>query len=419
MKKTILILILIFSCRVYPQWVTLNTGTSQNLSAVQFLDSQTGFAAGASGTFIKTTNGGANWSSVSTGTSFELRAVYFLNTSTGLLCGYNGTILRTTNGGSNWFAIISGTSDHLLGLSFYNDQIGVTSGNSGTILYTTNTGLNWSIGQPTGYLVTFYSAYMINASIGFCAGVNTIFSPLVAKTTNGGANWVYSSFLLNNNEGTLRDIHFFDTQNGIAVSNLWNNQGAVSRTTNGGMNWTTQLYPLGLFGVDFPVPSIGYTVGLNGIIMKSTDSGLNWVQQPSGTAVFLTSVDFVDSVVGYTAGTAGVMLKTTNGGITAVKETGNNMPVTFNLHQNYPNPFNPFTKIKFEIPAVETTRRVVSTKIVIYDVLGREIAVLLNEQLSPGTYEVEWDGSDYSSGIYFYKIVTNDYIETKRMVLLK
>jgi photosystem II stability/assembly factor-like uncharacterized protein len=419
MKKIILILILIFSSRVYPQWVVLSTGTSQNLNTVQFLNSQTGFAAGASGTFIRTTNGGANWVTLSTGSSVELRAVFFLNTSTGLLCGYNGTILRTTNGGNNWSTVNSGTSDHLLGLSFYNDQIGVCSGNTGTILYTTNGGLNWSIGQPTGYLVTFYSAFMVNATTGYCAGVNTIFSPLVAKTTNGGAAWVYSSFMLNNNEGTLRDIHFFDAQTGIAVSNLWNGQGAVSRTTNGGVNWTTQLFQLGLYGVDFPVPSTGYTVGLNGLIMKSTDAGLNWIQQTGGISVYLTSVDFVDSLVGYAAGSGGVMLKTTNGGITAVNEIGNNVPASYKLYQNYPNPFNPVTKIKFDVSSDSRFRGNDNVSLIIYDVLGREVAVLVNKKLNAGIYKVEWDASNFPSGVYFYKLITCSYIETKKMILIK
>jgi hypothetical protein len=90
----------------------------------------------------------------------------------------------------------------------------------------------------------------------------------------------------------------------------------------------------------------------------------------------------------------------------------------FYLHQNYPNPFNPVTKIRFQIPAfVETTRRVVSLRI--YDVLGKEIAVLVNEELKPGTYEVEWNASNFSSGVYFYSLSTGEFIQTKKMVVVK
>ncbi len=420
MRKITLILIFIFSCCTYSQWVTINTGASQNLNAIQFINLQSGFAAGANGTVIKTTNSGANWVILNTGSSVELRAVHFLNTSTGIVCGYNGTILRTANGGDNWSAITSGTTNHLLGISFFNESIGICVGNSGTTLYTTNSGVNWLIGQPTGYLVTFYSAFMLNASTGFCAGVNTIFSPLWAKTTNGGANWTYASFMLNNNEGTLRDIHFFDAQTGVAVSNLWNNQGAFSRTTNGGTNWVTQIYPYGIFGLDFPSASTGYAAGLNGYIYKSIDGGINWFQQISNTSAFLKTVDFVDTVNGYAAGDGGIILKTTNGGITAVTKNENQIPENFLLSQNYPNPFNPVTKIKFDTPLQPSPKgREQWVRLVVYDILGREIAPLVNQQLKPGTYDVEWDGSNYPSGVYFYKLTAGDFTETRKMIMIK
>jgi hypothetical protein len=101
---------------------------------------------------------------------------------------------------------------------------------------------------------------------------------------------------------------------------------------------------------------------------------------------------------------------------------------SFKLEQNYPNPFNPSTKIKFTIPSVETTRWVVFTTLKVYDILGNEIATLVNEELSPGEYEVEFNGSSGSSfrlagnltsGIYFYTLRAGDFIQTKKMVLLR
>ncbi len=97
------------------------------------------------------------------------------------------------------------------------------------------------------------------------------------------------------------------------------------------------------------------------------------------------------------------------------------IPNEFILHQNYPNPFNPTTNINFSIPLSRgvSEGRGVLVRLVIYDILGREIAVLVNERLTPGTYEVEWDGSNFSSGIYYYSLVTTEFIETKKMVLIK
>lgn len=110
---------------------------------------------------------------------------------------------------------------------------------------------------------------------------------------------------------------------------------------------------------------------------------------------------------------------------TGIKPISNSMPVAFNLSQNYPNPFNPTTKIKFDIASNVKSRQVgtgsqtSNVKLVIYDILGRDIATLVNEQVKPGSYEVEWDASNYSSGVYIYKLQTEAFSESKKMVLVK
>jgi Secretion system C-terminal sorting domain len=102
----------------------------------------------------------------------------------------------------------------------------------------------------------------------------------------------------------------------------------------------------------------------------------------------------------------------------SVRKISSEVPVSFKLYQNYPNPFNPTTKIKFSIPPSKGARGM-NVRLVIYDILGREVVTLVNEKLNPGTYEADWDGTNYPSGVYFYKLVTNSYSETKKMVLLK
>jgi type IX secretion system substrate protein len=95
----------------------------------------------------------------------------------------------------------------------------------------------------------------------------------------------------------------------------------------------------------------------------------------------------------------------------------NQIPSVFSLYQNYPNPFNPTTKIRFDIggPAFRT----LEVKIIVYDMLGHEITTLVNESLQPGSYETQWNASEYSSGIYFFRLVTPQYEETRQMVLIK
>ena len=96
-----------------------------------------------------------------------------------------------------------------------------------------------------------------------------------------------------------------------------------------------------------------------------------------------------------------------------IKKISNEIPSKYSLNQNYPNPFNPITNIKFDIP--KTTH----AKVIIYNALGKEVATLVNEKLSAGSYEVDWDASGYPSGVYFYKLTAGDFNETKKMILLK
>jgi hypothetical protein len=104
--------------------------------------------------------------------------------------------------------------------------------------------------------------------------------------------------------------------------------------------------------------------------------------------------------------------------IVKVESANSNTPSDFSLSQNFPNPFNPVTKIKFEIPdQVRNDNAVVTLKV--YDILGREIATLVNEEKPAGEYEVEFNAANLPSGIYFYQIKSGNFIENKKMVLLR
>ena len=97
----------------------------------------------------------------------------------------------------------------------------------------------------------------------------------------------------------------------------------------------------------------------------------------------------------------------------SVKEITAEIPTKYDLAQNYPNPFNPTTNVRFSMCNVQF----VTLKI--FDMLGREVATLVNEELAPGSYSVDWNASQFSSGIYFYTLTAGDYKETKRMTLIK
>jgi photosystem II stability/assembly factor-like uncharacterized protein len=418
MKKTIITLctLLVLSFSVQSQWITINLSTISSLNCVFFVNDQTGFIS--SGVLRKTTNGGFNWNILDPFSSQQIYSVYFFNASTGLISGY-GKIAKTTNGGMNWSLIMNGLPDGLYTLSLYNNSRGICCGSMGAVYYTTNGGDNWSVGGPNMYSLSINSSFMLNGSTGYCGGVNDPPYPNFGKTTNGGANWEYSLIMAYNYRTYINGIYFFDDQNGIVVSGLYPSVlGGISRTTNGGVNWTHQVFPNVLKSVDFPSANIGYCVGDGGTIMKSTNGGVNWNSQISGTASLLKSIFFVDTLLGFAVGGNGVLLKTTNGGITGFSGKSNEIPSAFSLSQNYPNPFNPVTKIKYDIPSKVKSERS-NVELIVFDVLGREIATLVNEKLSPGTYEAQWDASNYPSGVYFYKLTTQDFSETKKMVLIK
>ena len=98
---------------------------------------------------------------------------------------------------------------------------------------------------------------------------------------------------------------------------------------------------------------------------------------------------------------------------TGVKPVAEKIPNQFMLEQNYPNPFNPTTKIDYQLPAVN------HVNLTVFDVLGREIAVLVNETQQAGKHEIEWNAADYPSGVYFYKLTSGSYSKTKKMMLVK
>ena len=111
----------------------------------------------------------------------------------------------------------------------------------------------------------------------------------------------------------------------------------------------------------------------------------------------------------------------------SIGNIGSETPTEYSLKQNYPNPFNPVTKIKFSVPQVRhlfggSSPHVLGGDLVqlkVYDVMGREVQTLVNESLKPGKYEVTFDGSSLNSGVYFYKLISDGFSETKKMIMLK
>ena len=413
----------------------------QSISDILFLDSLTGFAITGDQTpndtnyILRTTNGGDNWSIIYQAYRNFLK-VQFINNTTGFVCGgfntSSGTLLKTTNGGDNWVSLNTPGSVWYDDMSVLNeDTIWLVQRSSldGGVFRTTNGGVNWE-NQFSGGSQNPNKIYMYNGRIGyFSAG--SIASPNIYKTTNSGLNW---NIILSGENFT--DIYFLDSLLGWKCSS--SDVAFIRKTTNGGENWTSQsLPPEGssfLFSrmIRFSfvnkdtIWGVGGTYILSagnyrGVIYKTTNGGINWGYQIPDTSIHITGYAFVvfvnkDRGWSYHSQQGGV--RTVTGGdtityYTNIHQIGNEIPTNFELFQNYPNPFNPSTNIKFRIKSSTLAR------LSIYDISGKAIATLVNEKLSPGEYEYKFDGTGLSSGIYFYRLETGGFIDTKKMILVK
>ena len=409
------------------QWVVVS---NQGNEAVSFPSVNIGYST-ANGVTKKTTNGGVNWSTLSGG---NLTGIFFINDLTGWVVGYPGYIAKTTNGGTFIQQQMSITiTDRLNDVFFINENTGwVVGGDYSTerIFKTTNGGTNWDV-QTSGTANKLFSVYFIDANTGWSVGGPS--SPKIIKTTNGGINW----FTQTTSVGTpLYSVMFADANTGWAVAGYIGGE-TIIKTTNGGQVWFSQSsgdtrYLRACFVKN---ALTAFAAGQGGKLIATSNGGINWTIINTGSTIELWSIKFANDSVGYAIGD-NVVLKTTNGGLTFISEFLNEVPKEFKLFQNYPNPFNPTTKIKFEIPTLnppltkggrgEPLGSTGGVSLKIYDITGREISTLLNESLSPGTYEVAFNGTNLPGGVYFYKLTVEDpvrktgnYSETRKMMLLK
>ena len=405
------------------EWQTVG-GTKHNINSIA-IAGVNNISACADNQTLFSPNGGINWKIDTYGQNNFFEPIYnhfkmtlFSNFNNGYrITRYGGggtgvyweTVSRSTNGGVSWDAPggwIGSWFTDIYGLDAV-DNVALIAGRNayqgGFIMKSVSAG-NWET-VYTNLYDSYYQVSMADANTGIVYGyAGSSYS--ILRTENSGLNW--STYNLP--DGYHGNIQLLSSSIGLMISG----DGIIYRSSNGGVTWSIQDTGLGnISSFKFVNVDKGWAVGNNGLILYSSDGGYNWQQQISHTNQNLRNVSFMDELNGVVGGDSGIVLKTTNGGITYIAIGDPIIPHNFMLGQNYPNPFNPKSKIKFHIAKLG------EVKLVIFDVLGRKITTLLNERLSPGIYETAWDGSNFASGIYFYRLTANGFSETKKMVLTK
>jgi photosystem II stability/assembly factor-like uncharacterized protein len=411
MKKIFLILLIFhFSLLIAnSQWIRQVSGTTGNITDVEFINRYTGWACGDN-IIYKTTNAGQNWILQPNPAQCYIEQICPVDSNIVYAAGWF-TMLKTTNGGQNWIGIFAGTYGsglpQLEGVHFINSNTGWFCGNM-RMLKTTNGCQSWDSTIINGYM---WDIYFRNELEGVSCGEYCMY-----KTTNGGINWNLIQMPFTTFMQMFFRISFVNNQFGWVAGNGKN----IYRTTNFGSNWDSIGYiseASESYSVRFSGLNTGFSGGTFGKLFKTTDGGHNWRQENISNlnpGYIMSIWAFNDSVL-WAVGGGGMIIHTTTGG-EPVGIINNNQKVSdkFILYQNYPNPFNPTTNIKYQI----ANSKYITLKV--YNLLGKEITALVNEYKKVGTYEVNFDGSNLSSGIYFYSLFADGKImDTKKFVLLK
>ena len=441
-------------------WSYNSIGTKYTVHAIHFVDSLKGWAAlytfnpNRAGYIVATSDGGISWYNQYYIDGVTLHKVYFYDQYFGWAVGSSGVYLRTVNGGATWQEDFL-SLDWSWSVEFVNPNLGwVGVGFSGYIRKTTDGGYLWQYKSVPSYSA-MYDIDFINENVGWAVGQYGH----ILKTTNGGEIWSHQN---SNVSQELNDVEFKNENEGWVVGL----GGIILHTTNGGVNWFLQSSNTNydLFSVSFCNQNVGWVAGNQGLILTTENGGgpllpvelisfvadynlgiinLSWVTATelnnsgfdierktetgdwnkitfilgNGTTTETKHYFFSDNIKDLNSSKLFYRLKQVDFDGTFKYsneiEVDINLPIEFQLEQNYPNPFNPVTLIKYQLPFKS------SITIKIFDILGNEVETLVNEEKDAGYYQISFNASELSSGIYFYSLQTEDYLVTKKMILLK
>jgi photosystem II stability/assembly factor-like uncharacterized protein len=435
MKKSLLFLfLLLYFQSINGQWIQQNSGTTEKLTDVIMLNSVTAIVVGKGRSILRTTNTGRTWENLTIMLSSTVpwNCVSFLDTTCGIVGG-DGGIRITSDGGRIWLW------NSIPYFRKYSAVLYLAPGNiyvgadSGWIFHSLDSGKTWSSekisNDPIRSLFIWQGPFIQSLPI-YALTPNSLFT----KMEFPSGEWKETALLFLGLGSEAFDGEF--CRGGgpgyiVGVQGDLRAAPTVLRKSMSDTVWRSVSNGIlrdGVFlGVSAPSEDVIYVCGTDGMIFKSTNGGDSWTDEIVPTTKNINAIYFYDESNGFVVGDSGVILYTSNGGLTNIDNQEDFLPIGFMLYQNYPNPFNPTTKIKFSIPTSPLTpspyqgeghrERWVTLKV--YDILGNEIATIFNEEKPAGNYEVEFDGSNLSSGIYFYVLNAGGQSFSKKMCLIK
>jgi photosystem II stability/assembly factor-like uncharacterized protein len=385
-----------------------------NFNDIGFADENNGYAFTSTGGIIRTTDGGTTWENANTpfGTTV-IYAGHVFSANKAIAVGGSAKAFMTTDGGTTWTALTTGIPGNFFTVRFYDDNFGVIAGYNTpnpVASKTTDGGTTWI---PLTFPVEFdgnslWGVGFRNSNTYWLSGINGA----IYYTTDGGTTWN------NTKPATGNTLYSF----AVVGDEMWlsGTQGTILK------GYSSPFIPVNL--VSFSANVVDDQVNLNWKTATETNNkgfeiernlGVSWNKisfiSGKGTTSEGTSYSYIDNP--QTNGLVQYRLKQIDFDGTYeysnVVEVNIGAPAKFELAQNYPNPFNPVTTIKYSL-AVKA-----NVELKIYNILGKEVARLVNENQDAGNYSVEFNATKLSSGVYFYEINAGSFNAKKKMILIK
>lgn len=387
-----------------------------------------------SNTIYRTLNAGETWTPIGTtiprGTISNSFCVSSRDTNIFMVAidssdDINAWVYRSTNYGQTWNISFEGhrSSDGTpLGLDPNHPDTVYYGLQDSTLFRTTNFGISWTAVSSQRFdNVCYIKVLDNNPNVILVGGRDNEPHRLatVIRSSNYGLSWT----VVDSNTGEFPELPCImgsPLTNIVYAAHYEGDYGGVKRSFDGGITWSYINIDEYVWGMDIAKddPNVlvyadwGGGIGNSGFI--TFDGGVHFTLLPqiSGSGNFAVyfynrNTLFLQQPYGF------YKLRAVINVPIGIQPVSTKTPEKYLLAQNYPNPFNPVTKIKFGLPKSD------NVFLKIYNILGMEITVLVNETLKAGEYSVDWDAADYPSGVYFYKLITKNYSESKKMILLK